>query len=294
MKIAFVGFGEAAGAFVSGWGAHPDRSISAYDIKIENPEAATEIRTRAEDLGVASCDRLKDALSGADVIFSAVTADQAVAAAEAGAPHIEPGAIWCDINSCSPGAIRAAAAFIEEAGGHYVDIAVMAPVYPKRNLVPCLAAGRHAASIALLLGDLPMSVRVVGDKPGQASAIKMIRSVMVKGLEALTAECALAAVAAGVEEEVLPSLKDGHPKLDVAKRAAYNFERSLQHGARRAAEMEEVAATLTELGLPNGMAKATAEWQRAIAASGAETPDEGEEADYRIFAERILRRLRKS
>jgi 3-hydroxyisobutyrate dehydrogenase-like beta-hydroxyacid dehydrogenase len=150
----------------------------------------------------------------------------------------------------------------------------MAAVHPKRNMTPLLIAGPHAEAVAPLLIDLPMAPRVVAGEVGAASSIKMIRSVMVKGLEALTAECVLAAVAAGVEDEVLGSLMRSHPGIDWPGQAAYNVERSMVHGARRAAEMEEVARTLTDLGLPADMARATVDWQRRIAAAGVEGVDD--------------------
>jgi hypothetical protein len=116
--------------------------------------------------------------------------------------------------------------------------------------------------------------------------------VLVKGMEALTAECALAAIAAGVEDKVFPSLTEMHPKIDIAGRAAYNLERMLEHGERRAAEMEEVAKTLTELGLPNGMAAASVGWQRAVARSGAAMPEGRDGAGVHAFAEVLLPLLR--
>ena len=293
MRIAFVGLGEAAGALISGWGQE-DRpgSIRAYDIKTETPETAGEIRGRANRLGVEAADRLEDALRDAQLVFSTVTADQAVAAAMAGAPHLAAGSAWCDLNSCAPASKRRAEVPIVAVGARYLDVAVMAPVFPKRNMVPCLASGPSAEALAPMLNALPMDIRVVGGEVGRASSIKMIRSVMVKGLEALTAECALAAVAAGVADEVLPSLEHSHPKLDVAARAAYNFERSLLHGERRAAEMEEVAVTLADLGLPNDMSAATVGWQRRIAATGLAQAQDWEGEDCRSTAATLLAILR--
>jgi 3-hydroxyisobutyrate dehydrogenase-like beta-hydroxyacid dehydrogenase len=117
----------------------------------------------------------------------------------------------------------------------------------------------------------------------------MIRSIMVKGLEALTAECVLAAVAAGVEEEVLASLMRSHSGIDWQAQAAYNFERAMVHGARRAAEMEEAARTVADLGLPDDMARATVQWQRRIAGAGVTA---SEEFGAKTLAERLLPALR--
>ncbi len=272
-NVAFIGMGEAGGAIVSGWGAGA-RRMRAFDVKSADAASADEMAARYEALGLSGAATSAEAVADADLVLCVVTADQAVAAAEAAAPHLRKGAFWCDLNSCAPSSKRRAAALIEAAGGRYVDVAVLAPVYPKRNMVPLLLAGPHAHDVAPVLEGLPMAPRVVEGEVGAASSIKMIRSVMVKGLEALTAECMIAASAAGVSEEVLASLMKSHPGTDWPKQTAYNLERSLTHGARRAAEMDEVAKTLADLGLPNAMASATADWQRRMADSGVKAQDD--------------------
>lgn len=293
MNITFIGLGEAAGALISGWGAARADQIRAYDIKTDTPTTAGEILNRAKDLGITLCLSAAEALDGADLVFCTVTADQAVIAAQSYAAHVQQGTIWCDLNSCAPKSKQISAGVIEAQGGRYLDVAVMAPVYPKRNMVPCLVSGPEAAELVETLAALPMSVRDMGADVGRASSIKMVRSIMVKGMEALTAECALAAAAAGVEDEVFPSLKSGHPGIDVPERAAYNFERSLVHGKRRAAEMDEVAKMLSDLGLPNGMAAATADWQRALSGTDLRLP-EGDAPDHTWFAKEYLPRLTRS
>ena len=109
------------------------------------------------------------------------------------------------------------------------------------------------------------NIRVMGDEVGRASAIKMIRSVMVKGLEALSYECAAAAQAAGVFDEVMASLDASEKAIGWAERVAYNRERMETHGARRAAEMEESAKTLLGLGVEPVMTRGTVERQREAA-----------------------------
>lgn len=292
MQIAFIGLGEAGSAIVSGWGEQHAATIRAYDIKIDAPDTAREIRDRCARLGITCCDSLADALTGADIVFCTVTADQAIAAARAAAPLIGQGTIWCDLNSCAPSSKTTAAALIETGGGRYVDVAVMAPVHPKLNMVPLLVGGPHAADVVPILLNLPMAAKLVEGPIGKASSIKMLRSVMVKGLEALTAECALAATAAGVEAEVFASLDKSHPGNPWDAQAAYNFERALNHGIRRAAEMEEVAKTLTDLGLPDDMARATVAWQRRIGQTGLPAPKDTSRSSARQIAETLLPVLR--
>ncbi|KUF11137.1 DUF1932 domain-containing protein [Pseudoponticoccus marisrubri] len=288
MRIAFIGLGEAASAFITGWGPERAGQITAFDRKTADPATAEEITDRAASLGVTACASPAEALAGAELVFSTVTADQAIAAAEACAPHLPEGAQWCDLNSCAPASKVHAAGLITRAGGRYLDVAVMAPVHPRLNMVPCLVSGPEARAMAPVLDGLPMALRVVGDAVGRASSIKMVRSIMVKGLEALTAECTLAAQAAGVADEVFPSLAAASPPIDVPARAAYNFERSLRHGARRAAEMDEVARMLRDLGLPDAMARATSEWQARLAATGVTPPEGADLPDHDWFAEAIL------
>ncbi|OYZ29435.1 MAG: 6-phosphogluconate dehydrogenase, partial [Novosphingobium sp. 16-62-11] len=203
------------------------------------------------------------ALSDADLVFSLVTADSALPAAQDFAALLKPGAIWCDMNSVAPDTKRAAAKAIEAEGGRYVDVAVLAPVNPARMNVPLLISGAHGSEAEALLRAAGFAkTRVVGDEIGRASAIKMIRSVMVKGIEALTAEMMLAATKAGVVDEVLSSLDASEKAQSWFERAEYNVERMTTHGLRRAAEMEESAKTLEALGVEPLMTSGTVKRQR--------------------------------
>jgi hypothetical protein len=125
-----------------------------------------------------------------------------------------------------------------------------------------------------MLGELGFAnLRVVGDGVGRASSIKMIRSVMVKGMEALTAECVLAAEAAGVLDEVLASLDASERPRPWGERADYNLDRMLVHGIRRAAEMEEVVKTLEALGTGALLTRGTVARQQALGRLGLAPPE---------------------
>lgn len=267
-KIATLGFGEAARAFVSGWRSEMDAerlgSISTFDIKIEDTAQHNVLIDACVDLGVVCAPTRAAAFKGRSAVLSLVTADRALEAAQAALPFLEADSLYLDCNSCSPATKAAAAALIEAAGIRYVDVAVMAPVHPGRHRTPLLLSGESAPRALALLGDLGMHARIAGMRIGEASSIKMLRSVMIKGLEALTAECMLAARRAGVEQQVLASLQASDPGIDWTARSAYNLERMLVHGKRRAAEMREVAMTLSELNLPNRMALATVDWQSQL------------------------------
>ena len=285
--LAFIGFGEAARAFVSGWAQSRPDTIRAYDIKTDAPADRAPLLAQYAAHSVTPALSPDAALAGAVAIFCVVTADQALVAAQAATPYLPPGALWFDCNSCAPNTKRRAAEVIEAAGGRYVDVAVMAPVYPKKHLVPLLIAGPHTQAAQTVLEALGMRPRIVGDTVGKASSIKMLRSVMIKGLEALSAECFLAARRAGVEQEVIASLIASDPDIDWRARGSYNLERMMVHGARRAAEMHEVAATVADLGLPGAMSGASALWQATVAGLGA---DPGED-DLETRMDRVLSRL---
>jgi 3-hydroxyisobutyrate dehydrogenase-like beta-hydroxyacid dehydrogenase len=236
-----------------------------------------------------------DLAAQSDFIVSAVTASQAVPVAKACATAVKQGAWYLDFNSASPGAKQRAAALIDAAGGRYVEGAVMTSVPPYRIKVPLLLGGGDAAALAPQLVELGFVAKVASDKLGVASAVKMCRSVMIKGLEAMVIESFTTARAYGVEDAVLASLKETFPGIDWEKQGAYFFQRVIEHGRRRSEEVREVAETVREAGLAPWSSQGTAERQAWVA----DLADEGlfgergtkafaRAADWRTEADRIL------
>ncbi len=256
-EIALIGYGEAGSTFARAgeWGSR----ASGWDVLADR-------RVLIAADGLVAAPNAREALADAPLVLSLVTADSAQRSAHDYARWLVAGAIWCDMNSVAPDTKRAAARVIEAAGAHYVDVAVLAPVDPGKLAVPLLISGKSAGEAEKLLRAAGFTnLRTVGSEVGRASAIKMIRSVMVKGIEALTAEMMLAAGAAGVTSEVLASLDVSEKSRPWAERADYNIERMVTHGARRAAEMEESAKTLSALGVEPVMTNATVRRQREMA-----------------------------
>jgi 3-hydroxyisobutyrate dehydrogenase-like beta-hydroxyacid dehydrogenase len=265
-RISFIGFGEAGQAIASGLRDAGIEQIAAWDILFPDT-AGAPLRAAGDAIGIRAATSAADVVRETDIIISAVTAASSVDAARSVAPHISGNPYYLDINSVSPGRKLETAKLL---GDHvrYVDIAVIAPIYPARHRTPLLIAGPHAEKVSPLLRELEMQLTVVSPEIGAAAAIKMIRSVMIKGIEALTIECFLAAARAGVLEEVTASLKNNYPTLDWSQIADYNLERMANHGERRAAEMEESAATLRELGLDPLMVESTVKRQREMGVIG--------------------------
>jgi 3-hydroxyisobutyrate dehydrogenase-like beta-hydroxyacid dehydrogenase len=265
-RLSFIGFGEAGQAIASGLRESGIEDITAWDILFPKAEGAA-LKESGARMGVRCAPSAHDAVRNTDIIVSAVTAASSLDAARSVAPHLSGTPYFLDINSVSPGRKKEAAALL---GDHarYLDVAVIAPIHPARHRTPLLIAGPQAEAAVPLLRELEMQASVVGDAVGAAAAIKMIRSVMIKGIEALTLECFLTAARAGVLDEVTASLKNNYPGLDWPKMSAYNLERMARHGERRAAEMEESAATLREFGLDPLMVEATVKRQREMGAIG--------------------------
>jgi 3-hydroxyisobutyrate dehydrogenase-like beta-hydroxyacid dehydrogenase len=253
-RIGLIGLGEAGGAIAAGLQDEFALAIAAYDA---NPDDA--VRRRAGAAGVELVGDLAALAQRADVVICLASAKVAVAIAEQIASHLRPHHIYADWNSASPGLKRTVGDIVTKGGAAYVDGAVMAAVPPHRHRVPVLLSGGGASPLSELLTPLGMQVEVLGDQPGQASAVKMFRSLLAKGLEALLLECAVGAQAYGATERVLASMNGTLPTDDWRTLAAYLLERTVQHGARRAEELRQVADTLQEAGVTPLMAQSGAQ-----------------------------------
>jgi 3-hydroxyisobutyrate dehydrogenase-like beta-hydroxyacid dehydrogenase len=269
-RISFIGFGEAGQAIAAGLRDEGVGQMAAWDILFPQ-HAGERLRQAAAPIGVRCAASAADAVREADIVISAVTAASSVDAAQSITGHLAGKPYVLDINSVSPGRKQQTANRLGDTA-RYVDVAVLAPIHPARHKTPMLLAGADAEALAPTLAALGMRTTIAGAEIGAAAAIKMVRSVMIKGIEALTLECFLAAARAGVIDEVATSMKNNYPGLDWAKIVPYNLERMASHGERRAAEMEEVADTLRELGVEPLMTTATVKRQREMGQIGTQQP----------------------
>jgi 3-hydroxyisobutyrate dehydrogenase-like beta-hydroxyacid dehydrogenase len=256
LTIGFLGLGEAGFHISRGLINAGVPRIVAFDIHQDTPGRGEKIRERADTAGVLLVASNAELLQSSEVILSTVTADQALHAATQSALHLKPAHTYADLNSVSPNTKKSIAEVIQSAGAKFVEIAIMAPVPPYGHKVPMLAGGAAAADFAARFSSLGMRAEVVGPQIGIASATKMCRSIMAKGLEALITECMLAASYYGVDERVLASLAESFPAMDWPKLANYMVGRVVVHGHRRAREMEEVAETLRAAGVDPIMTEA--------------------------------------
>lgn len=291
--VGLVGYGEV-GRILAEDLRKQGVKVSAHDLKLKS-EAGSPLRQHAAINGVTLYESHAELAENADFILSAVTASQAVPVAEACAPSIRPSAFFLDFNSASPGAKIRAADIVNRNGGRYVEGAVMTSIPPYRIKVPLLLGGPDAQALMPLLNALGFDSKVTSDKLGVASATKMCRSIMIKGLEAMVIESYTTARAYGVEDAVIASLFETFPGVDWEKQGAYFFQRVIEHGRRRSEEVREVAQTVREIGLEPWSASGTAErqaWVADLADAGLfgpkGTPEFARSADWRTEADRLL------
>ncbi|MEP6789812.1 MAG: NAD(P)-binding domain-containing protein, partial [Ramlibacter sp.] len=183
--IGLIGYGEVGKTFSTGLKDKPGvAGMAAWDLKFADAATQAAEKAHAAQAGVSAQPSMQALCAASDLVISAVTASNTLAVAQEAARHIRPGALFLDLNSASPGTKQQAAALIDAAGAHYVEAGVMTSVPPYGIRVPMLLGGTRAAELASVLTSWGMDAKAVSEKLGVASAIKMCRSVMIKGLEA--------------------------------------------------------------------------------------------------------------
>jgi len=257
-KICLLGFGEVGNVLGKDLVIDSTNRLVAYDVQFDKPDSNPSLAARSH-ARIETAASAHEAVEGCDLVISAVTAGQALNASLSVAENLQPGVLFLDLNSVSPSSKLEVSKVIEAAGGRYVEAAVLSPIEPRRLAAPILVGGPYAEKFEVVGQELGFSgMRFFSQQIGKAAATKMCRSVMIKGIEALLAESLLTARHYGVEGEVLNSLNDFFPRPDWPQHARYMISRSIEHGVRRAEEMQEVCATVSESGLTPHMSKACA------------------------------------
>ena len=295
-RIGLIGYGEVGRTFSIGLKHKPGVVASgAWDLKFADPETRNAQLDHCSLHRVTAHGSMRELCEASDLIISAVTASNTLAVAQEAAHSIRAGSVFLDLNSASPRTKQQAAAAIDACGADYVEAGVMTSVPPYGIMVPMLLGGMQAAPLAAVLTGWGMDAKAVSEKLGVASAIKMCRSVMIKGLEALVIESYSTARKYGVEDHVLPTLQETFPSIDWQQQGAYFFSRVVQHGQRRAEEMREAANTVQEAGFDPFMASATADKQQWIAdlARGGAFKDLPHDARWQDYADRLIGDTRK-
>ena len=292
LNVALVGYGEVGGIFGAALAGAGVAVVKAFDILRADSSWAAAAEARAKTDHVVLASSVISAVTDADLIICAVTAAATTAAAAHIATASPREAFVLDVNSASPRTKTECAAVIDRAGGRYVEGAVMTSVPPYGIAVPMLLGGPHAAALQPVLAKLGFKAETGSATYGVVSAIKLCRSVVIKGMEALIIESLLGARRYGVEDQVLASLAETFPGLDWERQASYFWRRVVQHGRRRSEEMREAAVTIRDAGSTPTMAAATADlhgWVASLRATGV-FASAGADAQWRELADLIERK----
>lgn len=289
-SFAFIGFGEAGSTVSETLRAAGVERIATYDILFDDPAKGRPLKQRAAKLGVEACASVGDAIAGADIVFSTVVCKSSVPAAAAASEHLKPEQFYVDFNSISPGLKRKVAATIEPSGARFVEASVMSNVPGHGHRVPMLLGGKGARDFMTLIEPLDFNVRFVQEEIGLASATKMVRSIMMKGMEALYLECMRAASHYGIEKDVLDSVDESIAGRNWTQNCNRVMARTVVHASRRADEMAQVAETLREIDIDPTMAEATERCLRWCSTLGLkEAYADSLAQDYRDVLDKIER-----
>lgn len=298
MTVGFIGFGEAGFTIGQGLRSAGLEHLLAYDVAADSSDRGPLIRHRADTAGARLVASPAELAANAAILLSTVTCSSAVDAARQHAPFLRGGPsphVYADLNSVSPAVKRQLGDVIAATGAAFVEVAVMAPVGPYGHRVPMLLGGPGAETFVRAMHAFDMRLQVLpGAAIGTVAAVKMCRSIVVKGLEALLTECVLGASEYAATEHVFASLQESYPGIDWKQLADYDINRLVVHGERRAREMEEVAETLREAGVEPIMAEATARRQDWSARLGLKQhfPTEGPRTAAEVLA--VIERLART
>ena len=260
MKMAFIGFGEAAYGLTKGLRqAGLREEVYFFDKLWDTPPYGDVIMKRAAETDAVLLKSIEELMTVSDIVISAVTASVAIIVAENLAPFLSKKHLYVDVNAASPMVKEQVSDIIEKTGAAFVDVAMMGAIPVFLHRVPILASGSGALLFKEWMGPFEMRITCIGDKPGQASAIKMFRSIFMKGLVALLLETLNATHRYHVDDTVLESIAETMEKNSFLETVRLLVTRGVVHAERRAHEMEEVIKTLEGIDVLSTMSQATKE-----------------------------------
>ena len=259
MNIGFIGFGGAASGLTKGLQEAGLQQVSFFDSLCQVPEKSGMIFKHAAETGAVFKTSLEKLVGEAEIIISCVTGSVALPVAEQAALFMQPHHLYVDVNTASPKTMEAAAAAVEASGASFADVAMLGAVPAFLHRVPCLASGNGAERFKAVMEPYGMDITCVGTAAGQASAIKMFRSVFMKGILALLMEMLSGTHRYQVDELVLDSIAKTMEKNSFLETARLQMAKGVINAERMSQEMEAVIETYAEMELPSVMASATCE-----------------------------------
>jgi 3-hydroxyisobutyrate dehydrogenase-like beta-hydroxyacid dehydrogenase len=301
--IALIGFGEAGSAIArglvaeGGWrgpsrpGDNAPHRLIAIDTALDLDARGTALGKAARAVDVAIEGTYTEALRDADLVICAVQGEHALSAAKSAAPLLKKGAHFLDLCTVTGKMSDEDRAEIESGGGSYTDVAVMGGFFKQGIRAPMLVAGEDADQVVAWMNANGFEAKLLGPQPGSASSVKMLRSTLIKGVEALGVEALVTAQRQGILEEVLACLSDAD-QMPFRDFICMLVRTHIVHAHRRWEEMGLVARTLRETGVEPLMTEAIERSHRRtvdahIAPTDGQVPDLADA--LAILSEKVIR-----
>jgi len=264
MKLSFIGFGEAAYNLCLGLGGEEEVQLRAADKMAGDPVLGPRIAQRAAEAGVTLVPHATEAAVWADVVFAAVPSSVTMEVCNEVKGALRPGQIYADVSASTPRTKECIWEALKETGVLFVDAAMLGSLPKDRHRVPITASGNGAEAFRAAMSPYGMNISVIGETAGSASAIKLVRSVYMKGLSMLMLEMLLAADAYGISEEVVSSISKSLDNIPFVNHLDRLVASSAVHCRRRTVELGGSAEMLREGDIPSRMTMAAKEWLEAL------------------------------
>ena len=274
-SLGFIGFGEAAYNMGKGLRNEGLQDIKAYDVVMdkEGPMRDT-VLNRCKDADIKAVFSSKELVESSDIIVIAVPARFTASTSEGLKPFAKAGQLFADVTTALPPVKEKLAKEFAELGADYIDSAMLGSLMALGHKVPILASGKGCKKWHDTMNPFNMKISLVNPddpdntKAGEASKIKLVRSVFMKGIEGLIVETLLFARKCGVEDYILSSISNSMNRdkfEDIALRMA---GADLIHSERRSFEVGESMELMKEVGVEPLMAMGTKERLARTAALG--------------------------
>lgn len=265
VRLGLIGLGEVGSALAKGLHEEGLSAIAAYDPGAAEGPFRDLLQTRAREAGVALVPSLGMLAAQSEVVLCVAPGSRSVAVAEALAPHLGPQHLFADLASATPKVKRAAAALAAPSGARLADGSLMGAPLIDGHRVEIIASGPAASELRDMLTPWGMNIATAGAELGDASGIKIFRSVIAKGLEALLVECLLATEQMGISQAVLDSYSRFLDQRPFAETAGFLVATDVIHAQRRAEEAAMSAEALRDAGVTPLMTEATVARLRSVA-----------------------------
>ena len=257
MNIGFIGYGEAAFNISLGLKGEGVEGIRANDAMMNHEVMGKQVHARAEQAGVTLVESAKEVAQWADVLFAAVPSSFTMDVCNEIKSCLRPGQLYVDVSASTPATKVAIWEAIKDTGVLFADAAMLGSLPKDKHKVPITASGNGAAKFQELMTPYGMKITLAGEKAGSASAIKLVRSIYMKGIAGLMIEMLQGADAYGVTEEVVASISKSMDNIPFTSHLDRLVTGSALHCTRRAAELKGSIAMLDEEGLSAEMTTAT-------------------------------------